>query len=254
MALALCWWAGQTPGMAALPFPDDWQRALVVAAHPDDIEYGPAAAVAVWTAAGKEVHYLLATRGEAGIAGLPPSEAGPLREEEQRRSAAAVGVTEVEFLGHRDGVLVADLQLRADLAAAVRRHRPDLVVTMHGGDTWTPPEVSPGALNSPDHRALTRSVLDAVGDAANEWIFPDLPGQPWSGVQYVAVHALGGPAVHAVDVAAGVEPAVASLTEHRRYLAALSDEPVEEQARRQVDMATLTEDGDRRVGFRLYWG
>ncbi|MGY1844052.1 PIG-L deacetylase family protein [Modestobacter sp. SYSU DS0875] len=238
----------------AAPFPDDWQRALVVAAHPDDIEYGPAAAVAVWTAAGKEVRYLLATRGEAGIAGLAPAEAGPLREEEERRSAAVVGVSVVDFLDHADGVLVADLQLRRDLAAAIRRHRPDLVVTMHGGDTWTPPEVTPGALNSADHRALTRSVLDAVADAGNEWIFPDLPETPWSGVQYVAVHAVGYPPPHVVDVTAGVEPAVASLIEHRRYLAALSDDPVEEQARRQVDMSTLTEDGGRQVGFRLFWG
>jgi LmbE family N-acetylglucosaminyl deacetylase len=234
--------------------PDDWQRALVVAAHPDDIEYGVAAAVAVWTAAGKEVHYLLATRGEAGIAGLSPAEAGPLREEEERRSAAVVGVSEVEFLGHRDGVLEAGLKLRRDLAAALRRHRPDLVVTMYGGDTWTSPGVTPGALNSPDHRALTRSVLDAVADAGNEWIFPDLTETPWSGVQYIAVSDFGAEAPHVVDVTAGVEPAVASLTEHRRYLEALSDDPVEEQARRQVDMATLTEDGGRRVGFRLYWG
>jgi LmbE family N-acetylglucosaminyl deacetylase len=240
--------------MPSAPFPDDWQRALVVAAHPDDIEYGVAAAVAVWTAAGKEVHYLLATRGEAGIAGLSPAEAGPLREEEERRSAAVVGVTEVEFLDHRDGVLVADLQLRRDLAAAMRRHRPDLVVTMYGGHTWTPPEVTPGALNSPDHRALTRSVLDAVADAANEWIFPDLTEVPWSGVQYIAVSEFGPDVPHVVDVSAGVEPAVASLTEHRRYLEALSDDPVEEQARRQVDMATMTEDGSRQMRFRLYWG
>jgi LmbE family N-acetylglucosaminyl deacetylase len=240
--------------MPPAPFPNDWQRALVVAAHPDDIEYGPSAAVAVWTAAGKEVHYLLATRGEAGIAGVHPSEAGPLREKEERRAAAAVGVAEVEFLGHRDGVLVADLKLRRDLAGAIRRHRPDLVVTLHGGDTWTSPEVTPGALNSADHRALTRSVLDAVGDAANEWIFPDLTEKPWSGVEYIAVSAYGDDVRHVVDVSAGIEPAVASLMEHRRYLEALSDEPVEEQARRQVDAATLTEDGRRRVGFRLYWG
>jgi hypothetical protein len=68
------------------------------------------------------------------------------------------------------------------------------------------------------------------------------------------VQTIGSDPPHAVDVAAGVQPAVASLTEHRRYLAALSDEPVEEQAQRQVDMATLTEDGGRRIGFRLYWG
>ena len=98
--------------------PDDWQRALVVAAHPDDIEYGLAAAVAVWTAAGKEVHYLLATRGEAGMEGVPPAEAGPVREEEERRSAAVVGVTEVEFLDHRDGTLVAGLGVSVPAARA----------------------------------------------------------------------------------------------------------------------------------------
>ena len=57
-----------------------------------------------------------------------------------------------------------------------------------------------------------------------------------------------------MDVESGVEAAVASLAEHARYLEALSGDPVDEQARRQIDMATLTEDGDRRVGFRLYWG
>lgn len=235
------------------PFPTDWSRALVIAAHPDDIEYGVAAAVATWTDAGKEVRYLLATRGEAGIAGMPPREAGPLREQEERASAAVVGVSEVEFLDHRDGTLVEGPALRRDLAAALRRHRPDLVVTLHGGDTWTTPEVTPAAWNSADHRALSRSVLDAVADAGNEWIFPDLTGDPWSGVEYVAVQTVGEPP-HVVDVVAGVERAVASLAEHAVYLGALSDDPVQEQARRQIDSATLTEDGDRRVGFRLFWG
>jgi LmbE family N-acetylglucosaminyl deacetylase len=233
--------------------PDDWQRALVVAAHPDDIEYGLAAAVAVWTAAGKEVHYLLATRGEAGMAGVPPAEAGPLREEEERRSAAVVGVSEVEFLDHRDGVLVAGPELRRDLAAAIRRHRPEMVVTGYFGATWTPPGVSPAYVNSADHRALGQSILDAVADAANEWIFPDLPEEPWRGVTYIAVSELLDPP-HEVDVADQVEKAVASLSEHRRYLELLSDQPVEEQARQIVDMGTMTEDGGRRVGFRLYWG
>jgi LmbE family N-acetylglucosaminyl deacetylase len=239
--------------MPPLPMPDDWQRALVVAAHPDDIEYGLAAAVAAWTAAGKEVHYLLATRGEAGMAGLPPAEAGPVREEEERRSAAVVGVSEVEFLDHRDGVLVAGPELRRDLAAAIRRHRPEMVVTGYFGATWTPPGVSPAYVNSADHRALGQSVIDAVADAANEWIFPDLPEEPWRGVTYIAVSELLDPP-HEVDVAHQVEKAVASLCEHRRYLELLSDQPVEEQARQIVDMGTMTEDGGRRVGFRLYWG
>lgn len=233
--------------------PDDWQRALVVAAHPDDIEYGLAAAVAVWTAAGKDVHYLLATRGEAGMAGVPPAEAGPVREDEERRSAAVVGVSQVEFLDHRDGVLEAGVQLRRDLAAAIRRHRPELVVTGYFGATWTPPGVSPAAVNSADHRALGQSVVDAVADAANEWIFPDLAEEPWRGVTYIAVGELVDPP-HEVDVAGQVETAVASLSEHRRYLELLSDQPVEEQARQIVDLATTAEDERRRVGFRLYWG
>jgi LmbE family N-acetylglucosaminyl deacetylase len=235
------------------PIPDDWQRALVVAAHPDDIEYGMAAAVAVWTAAGKEVHYLLATRGEAGMAGVPPEQAGPLREAEEWRSAAVVGVTEVEFLDHRDGTLVAGPELRRDLAAAIRRHQPELVVTGYFGATWSSPGMSPGYVNSADHRALGQSVVDAVADAGNEWIFPDLAEPPWSGVQYIAVQDLSAPA-HEVDVADTVETAVASLSEHRRYLELLSDVPVGEQAQQVIDMSTMTEDGRRRVGFRLYWG
>jgi LmbE family N-acetylglucosaminyl deacetylase len=232
--------------------PSDWQRALVVAAHPDDIEYGLAAAVATWTAAGKEVHYLLATRGEAGMAGVAPEEAGPLREEEERRSAAVVGVKEVEFLDHRDGVLVAGPELRRDLAGAIRRHKPELVVTGYFGATWSPPGLSPAYVNSADHRALGQSVIDAVADAGNEWIFPDLSEPPWQGTQYVAVQELTDPP-HEVDVSGQVDTAVASLSEHRRYLELISDTPVEMQARQQIDMSTTTEDGRRRVGFRLFW-
>jgi LmbE family N-acetylglucosaminyl deacetylase len=239
--------------MAIKPMPSDWQRALLIAAHPDDIEYGLAAAVASWTAAGKEVHYLLATRGEAGMAGVPPEEAGPIREEEERRSAAVVGVSEVEFLDFQDGVLVAGPELRKAIAGAIRRHRPNMVITGYHGPTWSPPGLSPGFLNSADHQALGQSVLHAVADASNEWIFRDLTDPPWK-VQYVAVTELLDPA-HEVDVAESVEKAVASLSEHRRYLELLSDVPVEEQARQIVDMATLDEEDERRrVGFKLYWG
>ncbi len=187
------------------------------------------------------------------MAGVPPDEAGPLREEEERRAAAVVGVTEVDFLGLRDGVLVEGPELRRTLAAAIRRHQPQLLVTGYFGATWSPPGVSPSYLNSPDHRALGQSVLDAVADAANEWIFPDLAEPPWRGVRYVAVQDMLDP-MHEVDVGEHVEKAVASLAEHRRYLELLSDDPVDMQARQVIDMSTLTEDGRRRVGFRLYWG
>ena len=67
-----------------LAMPEDWNSVLAVVAHPDDLEYGVASAVARWTAQGKHAAYLIATRGEAGIAGLHPDEAGPLRMAEQR--------------------------------------------------------------------------------------------------------------------------------------------------------------------------
>ena len=74
------------------PLPEDWSRAIAVVAHPDDLEYGAAAAIARWTGQGKDIRYVLATRGEAGIDSMPPEQAGPIRTEEQIRSAAAVGV------------------------------------------------------------------------------------------------------------------------------------------------------------------
>lgn len=229
--------------------PDDWQRALVVMAHPDDPEYGVAAAVAVWTASGKDVRYVLATKGEAGIAGLPPDESGPLRAEEQRRACAHVGVTELEFLDHPDGRIQEGLRLRSDIAAAIRRHRPELVITLNHQDAgWRQ-----GGWNTADHRAVGRSVLDAVADAANEWIFPDLTEEPWDGVRWVAVAGPG--PTHAVEVSGGVEAAVASLAEHRRYLEALSSDPVPEQARRQVEMVTAPRDdfgGRRAVAVQLF--
>ncbi len=217
------------------PMPDDWSRALVIVAHPDDAEYGLSAAVAVWTAAGKDVRYVLATRGEAGIAGLPPAESAPARTREQIASSAVVGVHVVEFLDHPDGRLVEGVDLRRDLAAAIRRHQPELVLTLNFHETW-----GPGAWNSADHRALGRSVIDAVADAANEWIFPELTTHhlgPWQGTRWIAVASMS-TATHAVDVSEGIETAVRALSEHRLYLAALSPDPVEEQASRQIGWVT----------------
>src|SRR5262249_41613556 len=141
-----------------------------------------ASAIACWTGSGKQVAYLLVTRGEAGIDGMAPTEAGPLREAEERAGAARVGVDVVEFLeGHVDGVVEYGLPLHRDLVAAIRRHRPQLVVSINQLDTW-------GGLsfNMADHRHVGLAALDASRDAGNRWIFPDA-GDPWSGVRRVAM-------------------------------------------------------------------
>ncbi|MFJ2742853.1 PIG-L deacetylase family protein [Streptomyces sp. NPDC087440] len=210
------------------PMPEDWQRALAVVAHPDDLEYGCAAAVAGWTDAGREITYVLASRGEAGIDTLEPAKCGPLREQEQRASAAVVGVSEVEFLDHRDGVIEYGPALRRDIAAAIRRHRPELIITLNHRDTW-----GTSVWNTPDHLAVGRATLDAAGDAGNRWIFPELTEQglqPWDGVRWVAVSGTVSP-THAVDARPGLERSVLSLLEHRAYIEALTNEDPEQYCR-----------------------
>ncbi|MFD4985367.1 PIG-L deacetylase family protein [Streptomyces sp. NPDC058374] len=210
------------------PLPEDWQRALAVVAHPDDLEYGCAAAVAHWTDGGREVSYLLATRGEAGIDSLEPAISGPLREQEERASAAVVGVGSVEFLDHRDGVIEYGPALRRDIAAAIRRHRPELVITLNHRDTW-----GGTYRNTPDHVAVGRAVLDAAADAGNRWIFPELGAQglvPWDGVRWVAVFGSDRP-THAVDAGPGLERGIRSLLAHRTYVEALTEEDPERYCR-----------------------
>src|SRR5665213_1226375 len=107
--------------------PEAWERAVAVVAHPDDLEYGTASAIARFTRQGKKVSYVLVTSGEAGIDGMDPAICGPLREDEERRSAAVVGVDEVEFLGHPDGLVEYGVALRRDLTKALRRLRPEVV-------------------------------------------------------------------------------------------------------------------------------
>jgi LmbE family N-acetylglucosaminyl deacetylase len=201
--------------------PSDFERVLAVVAHPDDLEYGAASAVAAWTDAGKTVVYVLVTRGEAGIDTIEPERCGPLREAEQIEAARRVGVEKVEFLGFQDGVIEHSLELRRAIAGAIRRHRPELVVTLNHHDTWFGTH-----WNSPDHRNTGRAVFDAVGDAGNRWIFPELTDQglqPWSGVRWVAVSG-SAHATHAVAVEATLARAIASLEAHATYLAGLGGE------------------------------
>jgi LmbE family N-acetylglucosaminyl deacetylase len=204
--------------------PEDWNSALAIVAHPDDMEYGTAAAVARWTRQGKTVTYLLATRGEAGIDGLHPDEAGPLREREQRAACDAVGVGILEFLDHPDGVIHDSMRLRREIAAAVRRHRPDVVITGNYRDFF-----GPGIYNMADHQVVGRAALDGVRDAANRWVFTDLTGpdgellERWDGVKFTAV--AGSPeATHAVDVSETLDAGIASLAAHKAYLDGLGGE------------------------------
>ncbi len=201
--------------------PENFERVLCIAAHPDDLEYGAAAAVAKWRASGVAVSYVLATSGEAGIDDLPPHEAGPLREQEERDGALEVGVEVVEFLGFADGSMADSLALRESLAKAIRRHRPDVVLTLTHREQF-----AGGGINQADHRIVGLAALDACADAGNRWLFADqlTTGlEPWGGVKMVAF-ANSAHATHQVNVDAYFDSAVASLEAHARYLQALGED------------------------------
>ncbi len=204
------------------PFPDDaFRRVLCVVAHPDDVEYGVSSAVAAWTARGVEVAYLLLTRGEAGMDGSPPERTKHLRTEEQIAGSQVVGVAEVEFLDHPDGVLEYSLGLRRDVARAIRRRKPDAVVA----GSWDV-EVVIG-LNQADHRVAGLVAVDALRDAANRWVFPELldEGLEPHSVRWLLVGGDPHP-THGVDITG--EPlarGIASLEAHAQYLAGIPGHP-----------------------------
>jgi LmbE family N-acetylglucosaminyl deacetylase len=202
------------------PFPTDWNSAIVLVPHPDDPEYGVAAAVAKWTAMGKTVWYALACRGEAGIEGMPPEEAGPLREGEQRRSAAIVGVDHVEFWDFPDSEIFNTPELCAKIAATITELNPDVVITLYSGPEW-----APGAPNQRDHIEFSKAVADGY-DSLSEpprWFFENGPD-----------------ATHGETVDGFVEVAVESLAAHDVYLSVYDPEtPVEQQARIQVARSTM---------------
>ncbi|WP_242906397.1 PIG-L deacetylase family protein [Actinomadura terrae] len=191
--------------------PEDWERALAIVAHPDDLEYGGSTAVAKWTGQGKTVVEVLATRGEAGIDGMDPEEAGRVRAAEQTEAARRVGVDTVEFLDLPDGMLEYGLPLRRVLTAAIRRHRPEVVISLNFRETFPN-----GGFNMADHRVLGLAVADAVRDAGNRWVFRDLGLEPWSGVRFALFG--GSPqATHYVDVSGHLQAGIDSLLAHEVY-------------------------------------
>jgi LmbE family N-acetylglucosaminyl deacetylase len=238
------------------PLSEDWRKAVAIVAHPDDMEFGAAAAVARWTRQGKEVVYVMVTSGEAGIDGLDPEECRGVREREQIESARIVGVDTVEFLGYPDGVVEYGLPLRKAVSEVVRRHQPEIVITGNFRDVF-----GPGALNQADHIAVGRAVLDGVRDAANRWIHTDQLSQgleKWGGVR--AVWASGSPeARHAVDTTETFALGVESLRAHRAYIDGLGWENFDEEEMlegfcRPVGAAIGAKYGTTFEVYSLTWG
>lgn len=191
------------------------QRALVVMAHPDDVDFGAAGTIAGWTDAGIAVTYAIVTDGDAGgfDRAVDRSEIARIRQHEQREAAAAVGVTDVRFLGYPDGALEVSDGLRRDLSRVIRQVRPRRALIQT--PEWNLDFIA-GACH-PDHQHAGEAALRAIyPDARNPFRFAELLAdeglEPWS-VEEVWFGATAAPE-HAVDITAQLDRKLTALAAH----------------------------------------
>ncbi len=157
----------------APPEPHDWrpQRFMVIVAHPDDADFGPAATAARWIDAGSVGRLVCCTSGDAGGDDwrIDPLELAATREGEQVAAAAVVGYEGVAFLHQPDGALDNNLALREQLVREIRTFKPDAVLAVDPETLFH----SDGGVNHTDHRVAGIAAVDAVYPAArNAMSFP----------------------------------------------------------------------------------
>lgn len=191
---------------------------LIVVAHPDDIEFGSAGSAAAWTAQGAHVIYCIVTDGAGGSnsADMTPERLVGIRRIEQTAAAAKAGVSEVHFLGHRDGELVATVELRRELTRLIRRLKPNRVVIMDPTAVLISGEGF-DYINHPDHRAAGEAALYAVFPSAeSRLVMPELldEGLEPHKVSELYLVMSDKPNI-AVDISAVWDQKVAALLEHR---------------------------------------
>lgn len=141
------------------------RRAMIIVAHPDDIEFIMGGTMAKWAQAGTGMKYVVVTSGDAGShePGMTREELARIRETEQRAAAQVIGVNEVVFLGYHDCEVELTLALRRDLVREVRRFKPDTVVCFDPSHLF----IDNQYINHPDHRAVGQAALDAVAPTAS---------------------------------------------------------------------------------------
>jgi len=142
------------------------ESAIIIVAHPDDIEFSCAGTVARWTQGGARIAYVLCTSGEVGIAekGMTKAQAAEIREDEQRDAAQIVGVNHVIFIRDPDGMLQATIELRKKLVREIRKFKPEIVICGDPTIVWAGDDY----INHPDHRAAATAALDATFPAAGQ--------------------------------------------------------------------------------------
>lgn len=189
-------------------------RALVVSAHPDDIEFGCAGTVATWTDAGVDVTFCIVTDGSTGTQdrGLMGQMLSEVRRTETEAAAKVLGVTQIEWLGYQDGYVEYSLDLRRDIARVFRKYRPHRYVVMD-----PTPTIDDQFINHPDHRAIGQASLDVTLTAGTTpGHFPELLEEgldPWRGLRETWIM---GPGLkpHVTDISATMERKIDALMCH----------------------------------------
>jgi LmbE family N-acetylglucosaminyl deacetylase len=218
--------------MLRYPESVDFERALVVFAHPDDAEFLCGGTVARWTSDGSHVEYVCATDGSAGwnAPDRTREEIAAIREEEMREAADVLGVHDVGFLAFPDGALEPSLDLRRAVTRHVRRVRPDVIVTFDPSEFWSGRRY----INHPDHRAVGEAVLAVVAcDAPTRPQFPELLDE---GLEPFKVPALWLATEHRaadlkVDIGATLDRKVKALRAHRSQIENMGDFDVDARMR-----------------------
>ena len=218
MLLDTIWEQGPTTGVTVV-IDREVERALVVVAHPDDVDFWAGGTVACWTSAGIGVTYCVLTDGDSGgfDPRIPRSAIPGIRRAEQEAAALELGVDDVRFLGYPDGRLEPSYGLRREISRVIRQVRPERVLT------WTP-EWSWRRFhrNHPDHRAVGEAVMGAVfPDARNPFTHPELlmdEGlEPW---EVNEVWLMGTPSPnHYVDITDMLDRKLAALRAHKSQTA-----------------------------------
>ena len=204
---------------------DSWsgvERVLVVTAHPDDVDFGLAGSVALWTSKGVVVSYCIVTDGDAGGSdrSITRPEMARIRREEQRAAAAEVGVDDVVFLGYPDGRLTATIELRRDVSRQVRRLQPDRVVTQSPERFWDRLGAS-----HPDHLAAGEATVCAVyPDARNPFAHPELLEEGLEPYSVPELWLMSMPeSSHVVEITDTFDRKIAALGRHASQIADIGE-------------------------------
>ena len=215
---------------------------MVIGAHPDDPEFGCAATVAKWAAAGRRIDYVLLTSGDKGSHDPTkhPGQVAAIREKEQRAAAQELGVRSVAFLHYPDGMLENTMEVRRQLCSLVRQAKPDILLTI---DPWRRYQLHP------DHRVAGQVALDAVW-AAREWyLFPEqlVNAEPWR-VQEIYLFWTDAPD-HWEDVSSSIDRRVAALKQHYSQINGRID-TIEERIREDARQAGAPHGFDYAEAFK----